>query len=259
MYYIALCDDDAKEFEQVECFLKKYQHMKKMEDYKLEWFISAEALLDRIREKNLPDLLLLDIFMGGKTGIEAAEEMRNWGCKMPIIFLTASTEHALNAYGVDAIQYLIKPLNQERFFHAMDIAVGLIQQKNGNQIIIKVAGGIRQIQPNDVVYCESQKNYQILYLATENLKVRMTSGSLWEIMEKFPQFGRCGRSYILNMNHILSMEREEIVMDNRSVIYIPRNKAAEFKKKYFAYYFDQKNEVRGGYIMIRDDFIECLA
>ena len=246
MYCIALCDDDSKEFEKVELFLKKYQHMKPMLDYKLEWFISAETLLEQVREKYIPDLLLLDIFMAGKTGIEAAKEMRKWGCNIPIVILTASTEYALNAYEVDAIQYLVKPLNQERFFHAIDTAIGQIQQKRENQIVIKIAGGLRQLQPNDIVYCESQKNYQILYLASENYKIRMTAGNLWEIMEEFPQFGRCGRSYILNMNHIVSVEREEIVMDNGITIYIPRNKASEFKKKYFSYYFDRKNEFRGG-------------
>lgn len=66
----------------------------------------------------------------------------------------------------------------------------------------------------------------------------MTAGKLWEMLEDYSQFGRCGRSYILNMNHIVSVEREEIVMDNGSTIYIPRNKAAEFKKIYFNYYFN---------------------
>lgn len=66
----------------------------------------------------------------------------------------------------------------------------------------------------------------------------MTAGKLWEILEEFCQFGRCGRSYILNMDHIVSVVHEKIVMDNGYTIYIPRNKATEFRKVYFAYYFD---------------------
>lgn len=239
MYSIALCDDEEKELERIENFLISYQAGKQEAEYKTEKFSSAEALLQRVRENGyMPDVLLLDIFMSGKNGIEAAAEMRRLGLDVPIVFLTTSTEYALEAYGVDAVQYLVKPLDSRRFFHAMDSAMGQIGKNRKNQIVVKVAGGIRQIRPDDIVYCESQKNYQIFYLTTGEYRVRMTAGRLWKMLEEFCQFGRCGRSYILNMDRIVSVEREEIVMDNGCTIYIPRNKAVEFKKDYFSYYFD---------------------
>ncbi len=241
MYTIALCDDEVKELDQIEAFLESYQDGKQELAYRTERFASAEELLQRVKEDGyMPDILLLDIFMSGKTGIEAAEELRKLGMCMPIVFLTTSREHALEAYEVDAIQYLVKPLAEERFFHAMDSAIGQLRRMEESQVIIKVAGGMRQIQIDDIVYCESQKNYQIFYMKEEEYRVRMTAAKLWELLERFPQFGRCGRSYILNMNHINSVEREEIVMYNNRTIYIPRNKAAEFKKEYFAYYFDNR-------------------
>ena len=239
MYSIALCDDEDRELDRIENFLASYRSRKQEVEYKTERFSSAEALLQQVREERyVPDILLLDIFMSGKSGMEAAEEVRSLGLDMPIVFLTASTEYALKAYGVDAVQYLVKPLDDKRFFHAMDSVIRQIGRSRKNQIVIKVAGGIRQIQPNDIVYCESQKNYQMLCLTTGKYRVRMTAGKLWEMLGEFCRFGRCGRSYILNMDHIVSVEREEIVMDNGCTIYIPRNKAAEFKKVYFAYYFD---------------------
>ena len=239
LYSIAICDDDEKQLDQIEEFLARYGACGRTLEYVTERFDSAEALLLRVQKEGyMPDALILDIFMSGKSGIEAAEEVRRMGLDVPIVFLTTSPEYALQAYEVDAVQYLVKPLNCKRFFHAMDTVIGQIGKNKESQIIVKVAGGIRRFQPNEIVYCESQKNYQILYLAAKECKVRMTAGKLWELLEGLRQFGRCGRSYILNMNHIVSVEREEIVMDNGSKIYIPRNKAAEFKKVYFSYYFD---------------------
>lgn len=239
LYMIALCDDEARELDQIEAFLAGYQEKRKGMKCQIRRFSSAEMLLEQIRERGYaPHLLLLDIFMPGKSGIEAAEELRKLGFGIPIIFLTTSTEHALNAYGVDAIQYLVKPLGQERFFHAMDTAVEQIGRRKENQITIKVPGGIRQVQPDEILYCETQRNYQVLHLPAEECRTRMTAGKLWELLEQFPQFGRCGSSYILNMNHIVSLERDEIALDNGSRIYIPRYKAAEFRKGYFSYYFD---------------------
>lgn len=243
LYSIALCDDEEKELDRIESFLASYLEGKQEVEYKTERFSSAEALLRQVRENGyMPDVLLLDIFMSGKNGMEAAEEVRMLGLDMPIIFLTMSTEYALKAYGVDAVQYLVKPLDGKRFFHAMDTVMGQIDKGKKSQIVIKVAGGTRQIHPNEVVYCESQKNYQVLYLSEGEYRVRMTAGKLWEILEKFCWFRRCGRSYILNMDHIVLVEREKIVMDNGRTIYIPRNKVAEFKKVYFDYYFELRDD-----------------
>lgn len=240
MYEIALCDDDEKELDQIVSLLEKYRGWKKKQDlrYKAERFNSAEALLWRVREEDYtPDILFLDIFMSGKTGVEAAQEMRRLGLSMPIIFLTSSTEHALNAYEVDALQYLVKPFDRERFFHALDSALHQIPKKD-SQLVFKSGCGIRQIYIDEIIYCESQKNYQLLYLKAEECRVRITAGKLWEMLEGFSQFARCGRSYIMNMDHIISVEHARIAMDNGQCIYMPRNKTAEFKKVYFSYYFN---------------------
>ena len=146
LYVIALCEDEEKERDRIEVLLTKYQTRSKMKECEILHFSNGESLLKHIREEvYMPDLLLLDIIMSGKSGIETAEEIRALGGNMPIVFLTTSTEYALRAYGVDAIQYLVKPLEQERFFHALDSAIGQICRKKESQIVIKTAGGVRQI------------------------------------------------------------------------------------------------------------------
>lgn len=241
MYFIGLCDDEERELDIIEDFLTAYLESKELDEYRIERFQSAEELLERIMEKEYnPDLLLLDIFMSGKTGVEAAEELRRQQCGTFIVFLTTSKEYALEAYGVDALQYLVKPLDRERFFHAMEIVFQQMK-KAEEQIVMKVAGGgIRQMKPDEIICCESQKNYQMLYLETEECRVRMTAKELWEMLEHFTQFRRCGRSYILNLNHVISVEKEEILMDNECRIFIPRNVSAEFKKVYFSYFFNNE-------------------
>lgn len=239
MYWIALCDDEEAELDKVEGLLVEYEREKANQKYRIDRFKSAEVLLAVIAEsQQTPDILLLDIFMSGKTGLKAAEELRKRGVKSPFIFLTTSSEYALEAYEVDALQYIVKPVEKEKFFHAMDIAFKSLQKKREEFMIVRVAGGSRQINPNSIVYCETQKNYQVLHLKNVDLKVRMTGGELYGILERFPQFCRCGSSFILNLQHIVAVDREEISMDNGSRIYMPRNRAAEFRKIYFSYYFE---------------------
>lgn len=223
----------------MEDLLAKYKETAGSLEYRTQHFRSGEALLAHMEKGGcVPDLLLLDIFMSGKTGIEVAQAVRGYGKRMPIIFQTMSTDYALNAYEVDAIQYLVKPLDEKKFFHALDTAFEQIQRRKENQILLKLPGGARRLYPDEIIYCESQKNYQILHLEKEECRIRMTAGELWGILEKSPQFGRCGRSFIVNMDHIVSIEREMLLMDNENRIYVPKNKTAEFKQVYFSYCFD---------------------
>ncbi len=240
MYKIALCDDKPEELDKIEKLLTAYHDRKPQLEYRIKKYGSAKDLLCLLQEEgDMPDLLFLDIFMPEMTGMELAEKLRQSGNYVPVIFLTTSTEYALDAYSVDAIQYLVKPLEQKRFFHVMDFVFQMIWKRQEEQIVIKVVSGIRKLYPDEIIYSETRRNYQILYLKSEECQVRMSSGELYGMLERFPQFERCGRSYILNMNHIISVNKEEIRMDNSSKIYIPRSKIAEFQKLYFTYYFGE--------------------
>lgn len=241
-YEIVLCDDDLEELGIIEEMLELYWCEKNPGvQYKTVKFQSAEEMLIWLEDgRHLPDLLLLDIFMPGKTGIEAAGEFRKNGGEVPIVFLTTSKEHALNAYEVDAIQYLVKPLDKGKFYHAIDFCLSVIKKRQEKSIVFKVGNSYRQLMQNEIVYCESERNYQIVYLKDEALKVRVTAKDMFDRLQKFPQFIRCGTSYILNMNHILKVDKGEVCMDNGSCVFIPKNRGAEFKKKYFEYYFSDK-------------------
>ncbi len=240
MYQIALCDDMASELAQIEKLLDAYGEKHPELKYQTEKFENAQELLERLKEKEKPDLLLMDVFMPGETGIEAVRRLRREGLETPVIFLTTSRDYALEAYEVDALQYLVKPLKEEKFFHAMDIAFEMLEKEEQEPLVVKTVGGLKQVRPEEILYCEAQRNYQILYLREETLKVRMTGGELYGLLESFSGFSRCGSSYIVNLNHITAVDREEICMDNGSKIYVPRNRATEFRKMYFAFYFGKE-------------------
>ncbi len=240
MYQIALCDDMASELMQAEELLDAYGKKHPELKYQTEKFENAQKMLVSIKEKGKPDLLLIDVFMPGETGIEAVRKLRGEGVDTPVIFLTTSREYALEAYQVDALQYLVKPLEKEKFFHAMDLAFETLRKEGREPLVFKTSGGLKQITPDQIIYCEAQRNYQILFLKEETVKIRITGGELYRILQGFSEFLRCGSSYIINLNHITAVDREEICMDNGSRIYVPRNKATEFRKMYFSFYFGRE-------------------
>lgn len=101
MYRIALCDDDAQELDKTEKMLRTYEKEHPQIDLVVDRFENAELLLDMAREhRYIPDILLMDIYMPGKMGIDVAQELRNMGNGAKIVFLTISREHALDAFRV---------------------------------------------------------------------------------------------------------------------------------------------------------------
>ena len=100
LYLVAVCDDEMAELNKTERYLTQWREGQPDHTFQIERFTSAEELLGMVMENGYePDLLLMDIYMPGRTGIEAAKALRSLGSSCKIIFLTSSREHALEAFG----------------------------------------------------------------------------------------------------------------------------------------------------------------
>ncbi len=104
MYQIALCDDRTDELDKAEYLLRCYQKERSGCMVSIRRFLGADELLLTAREHEyVPDLVLMDIFMPGKLGVDAARELREMGVGCRIVFLTVSKDYALEAFRVDAV------------------------------------------------------------------------------------------------------------------------------------------------------------
>ena len=108
MRSIAVLDDEKSYLDSVLALLEEYES-ERNEHFATERFINPSDFLDKLESGAVYDIYLLDIYMPGITGMSIATELRSRGVKSPIIFLTSSTDHALQAFGVDATHYLLKP------------------------------------------------------------------------------------------------------------------------------------------------------
>ncbi|MBQ5748966.1 MAG: response regulator, partial [Oscillospiraceae bacterium] len=122
MLKIAVCDDEQLYLDKTCAMLEQYASVHDMQ-ITAEAFINPSELLDRIETGERHAVYLLDIYMPGVSGMSVATELRSKGVHSPIIFLTSSTEHAVEAFGVDATHYLLKPYTQQNFFAAIDKAM----------------------------------------------------------------------------------------------------------------------------------------
>ncbi len=244
MYLIALCDDELVELEKAEKLLGDYETRHPGLNFAIRCFRYAEELLYMVREETYrPDVIFMDIYMPDKgkspcpLGIDAARKLRNMGYKGKIVFLTTSREYALEAFDVDALQYLVKPVSEGRLSLLLDSLLKDIDEERRKFILLKIEGNHVRVALNDIVYCEAQGKKQCLYLADGTSRLlRMTMAELYEQLLAYQEFVRLGAGFIVNLGYIDSLNAKEICMANGMKVYLPRGAFKNLREQYFSYY-----------------------
>jgi len=149
---IGICDDEKATREMLKGKVKK---LYPQADILL--YTSGEELL----AGELPDILLLDIQMQGKSGIEAAEELRLTGRQLIIIFVTAIEDYVFQAFDVDAFHYLVKPFSDEKFSEVLQKAAEKLKKpecgngkRNTPSFLVTTGGTHITVNFEDIVYAE---------------------------------------------------------------------------------------------------------
>lgn len=112
---IIICDDNKKDLTRIEQLITNYKTLYPGNDFELESYTDPSLLIRKIQEKQLADIYILDIIMAGTTGIDIGSLLRRFSKQASIIYTTSSDEFALDAYGVRALMYLLKPVQEEPF------------------------------------------------------------------------------------------------------------------------------------------------
>ena len=187
-------------------------------------FNSAATASDFMEQQGV-DLVFLDIQMPGITGIEFARTISK---KTLVIFTTAYTEYALDSYEVDAIDYLIKPVEAERFQKAVDKALSyhsllLKEEKEAIETIVaaeyffvKAERRYFKVNFSDILFIEGLKDYVILQLNDQRIITRMSLKAIFDLLPK-SIFLRVNKSYIVNTDHIESLDNNEIFIKSYQI------------------------------------------
>lgn len=155
-------------------------------------------------QKNKIDLLFLDIKMPDISGLEFYKSLTN---PPMVIFTTAYSEHAVEGFEVDAVDYLLKPFSLARFLKACTKANELLSLKNGNgqnTDYLFLKDGTEQVKVlfDDILYVEAAGNYLNFYLTNKNkILTRCTIGDI-EMQLPATLFTRVHRSYIVAYNKV---------------------------------------------------------
>ena len=227
---IAICDDDVEFLDVTGSLIEKWAKEKGL-SLTLHRFQNGDSLV-RALQKECVDLLFLDIVMPLLNGIEIAKELRNNNYTIPIIFLTSSREFAVDSYEVKALNYLLKPVSEERLFGVLEDFLKVFEKPIQN-FIAQTQSGFCKINMAEVNYLEAQNKQVNVYLTNGTcIKIRELFSKCEEIFSQEKGFLKCHRSYIVNLNQVAEFTKTQIATNNNAVIPVSRNRYGVFKEVY---------------------------
>lgn len=235
-----LIDDEALARDVVKHYLKDYPDIEVVAEC-CDGFEGLKAIT-----QHKPDFIFLDVQMPKISGFEMLELVEN---PPAVIFTTAFDEYAIKAFEVNAVDYLLKPIEKIRFEQAMQkLPAKLAKEENGSQelletaslspaqnsrIVVKSAGVIKIIPVSELHYIEADDDYVKLSTSEGNFHKNKTMGFFEQTLDP-SQFIRIHRSYIINLAQVTKIELKEkdsYIVLLKSDIWLPVSKTGYVKLK----------------------------
>lgn len=213
MIRIAICDDEKNIRAYLRTLVRKQDSESEITEY-----ASADEYLSGGMEH---DLLFLDIEMkgaaSGMDGMSMAKQIRNMELdRQPvIIFVTGYEEYVYDAFDVGAFQYLLKPINEQKFAEVLNRAAEQIlseAEQKKKTLIIQYGSESRAIPLDSIYYLESRNHKVVLYLKEGELEYYAKIGELEE--ELAGQFYRIHRGYLVNLAYVEGYDKAEVTLAN---------------------------------------------
>lgn len=216
-YKIAICDDLATDRKYLSSLCEIWGRHS-CYHIQISEFTSAENFLFNYAEKKDFDILLLDIEMGAMDGVTMARKLRQDNQTVQIIFITGYSDYISDGYEVDALHYLMKPLQEEKLFTVLDRAVTkLIKSERILNIISQ--GEMLRLPVCQISYVEVNSNYITIH-SQQSITLKMTLSELEKKLDS--HFFRVGRSALVNLEKITRVTKKEIYLQDGSIISLPR-------------------------------------
>lgn len=231
MIRIAICDDEKDLRAYLTSLVRKVNT-----DCEITEYASAEECLSGGMEM---DLLFLDVELQSGTfsmdGLHLAKQIRSMELKKQpiIIFVTGYREYVFDAFDVGAFQYLIKPIDEQKFSEVFSRALRQIlteTEQRKKLLVIQYEGANKTIPIGDIYYIESQNHKAVLHKKSGKLEYYARIGDLEEELQE--QFFRIHKGYLINLAFVDKYSKTEVTLVNNDKLPVSKYKYADFVKAY---------------------------
>lgn len=219
-YRILLVEDVPAEADRLRLCLERYasEH-----DVPLSIRVMGSAT-EFLTTRPAADLIFMDIGMPGITGMEAAETLRGYDEETPLIFVTTLAQYAVQGYRVDALDFLVKPVEYGDAAARMDRAMRVIHRHEGETLALRASDGTMVVRLADILYIDIVKHDLHYHIAGVEEPVR-NRGSITKVESDLADKGflKTSASCVINMAQVSRIKAQSVVMSDGTELWFSRS------------------------------------
>lgn len=230
--YLAICDNEMSQLNSITSLLEIYRS-ENLPSLRWTAFQTGFALLSAIEQGQIFDGVLLDIYMNDMNGMDVARSIRTANNNMQIVFVSSSSDFAIESYQVDACDYILKPVTQEKLFRTLDKLVSRLKPEEQGIVVRNTNGGITKVLWSQLMYLEAMGHHGVLFLANgTSVRTTFSFSSLLEQLRVQKNFVQIHRSYAVNLNYIHRITKSEVILLNGTALPLPRSRYQEISEHF---------------------------
>lgn len=225
MIEIAIVDDEESYVSTLKEYLLRYEK-ESGNHFSISTYSDGDELLQDFRCQF--DMILLDIQMKFLNGMSTAEEIRKQDQKVLIMFITNMMDYAIKGYEVDALDYVVKPIEYFSFSQKIERGIQRLEKKKGYEISVNIPAGLKRVSSDDIYYIESN-GHQLNFHTIDGQFA--TRAKMQDYDDDLSQHGffRSNKGYLVNLKYVDGVEEGCCVIQGDRLP-ISRAKKTDFMK-----------------------------
>lgn len=223
MICIAIVEDEVRERAHLRDCLT-YMAEKERLEFDIVEFGSGEAFLGGYQP--VYDIVLMDIELPGINGMETAKALRRLDSFVLLVFVTNMVQYAVSGYEVDALNYILKPVNRFDFALKMNKAISRTAKRTEESVQIRAGKDLYMLPVAAIRYLEVDGHYIVYHTTEGDYSEYITLKEAEKKLDK-PYFVRCNRCYLVNLKYVAAV-RDDVVQVGRDELLISRPQKKAF-------------------------------
>ncbi len=223
MIQVAIVEDDKNYAASLKKYILRYEEEQNIK-FSVEWFEDGEDIAEEY--KGHFDIILMDIEMQFMDGMSAAKKIREVDEEVIIMFITNSPQYAMQGYAVDALDYVLKPINYYAFSQRLTRALSKMKKQEETYLTLNYRGGVQKIRISDLYYVEVRDHDLIYHTKDGNLMIRGTMREAEENLKE-ESFFRCNKAYLVNLEYVDGFENGDALVAGERLM-VSRARKKEF-------------------------------